>query len=385
MTSTTTATARYFSNYNNNNSNNKKSIQQILYGTKDDGRQHDPWSLAELQQRTVALIESNNNNNNPHQHKVCFGIAGGGGTALSTLAATSGASQLLLEGTITYDRSSYQTFIRKNSSSLSSLDDDDNNNNNKKKKFSYTSMEAAKLASMSALWRGMELQSLNHQEKNSSSSSSTSSSLSSLLLFANGGQVLTRVIGVGAASTLQTTTAGAKSRTGRPSFGNIVATRGDGRQICMSFTLNHHHHHHQKEQQEEEDGTSTSSSTTTTANSSRFEQDIIVSHLILRSLEHFLTGTASTETTQTDSTNAIVDPREFPGVTIEEWSNNVLTVMTNKQLWTTRSRWQLVASFRGTSQRHCCFPNPSTMTRWMTNPKIHSCNLLCIPYYPKTV
>lgn len=42
---------------------------------------------------------------------LCMAIAGGGGHAISALASTPGASALLLEGTVTYDRRSLQTYV----------------------------------------------------------------------------------------------------------------------------------------------------------------------------------------------------------------------------------------------------------------------------------
>ena len=195
-----------------------------------------------MQERVAQLIESNNNAGK-HKHKLCFGIAGGGGTIISTIAATSGASSLLLEGTLTYDRTSYQTYVRKNSSSGSGSgsgsfieDDGDgrNNHRNKKKKFSYSSMNAARLASMSSLWRGLEL--MSEEDPRS-------------------------VVGIGAASTLQTYTEGARSKTGRPSFGNIVVTLSTGKQVQTRFTL---------------------------PNAPRFQQDLMVSHLICHTIEQLL-------------------------------------------------------------------------------------------------
>ena len=196
---------------------------------------------------------------NNYNYKLCFGIASGGGTIISQIAATSGASSLLLEGTVTYDRHSYQTYIRTNSAtstrsrSSSSLNDndkdnDDDNDNDKdnKKKFSYSSMDAARLASMSSLWRGLELQVMSMSSDDNNTTSS--------------------VIGIGSESTLQTNTVGGTSKTGRSSFGNIVITTSMGQQITTRFTL----------------PSSTESITT------RFQQDLMVSHLICHTIEQII-------------------------------------------------------------------------------------------------
>ncbi|KAG7351727.1 cytidylyltransferase-like protein [Nitzschia inconspicua] len=359
MMTTTTTAARHFTSSTKMRQQQQKMMYHIPYETETGD---DPFSLTELQCRIERLLQVNNNeyNNNTNNHKVCLAIAGGGGTALSTLAATSGASQLLLEGTVAYDRSSYQTFVRKNSSSLSSTsstsssnDNNSNNNNNNKEqekedtmvsteqqhqqqrqhqpttrrsrttnqKFSYASMEAARLASMSALWRGMELQSFLNDKP--------------LMEYGDsGGTRLTRLIGVGAASTLQTDTVGAKSRTGRPSFGNIVATRGDGQQVCMKFTL----HHRQNNNNTNNNNTNNSNTNTNNPNNNtvnlRFQQDLMVSHLIVSCLEHFVykSSTAATAAaTTTTKVQPLADlkpsddiPKDFDGVTVEQWSSNIL-------------------------------------------------------------
>jgi nicotinic acid mononucleotide adenylyltransferase len=271
-------------------------IYQIPYHDCEEFSENH-WKLEALLQRIEKLLETNRQDGQP-KHKVCLAIAGGGGTALSSLAATSGASQLLLEGTVTYDRSSYNTFVRKNSSSLSSLDDA--SESSATTKFSYTSMTAAKLASMSALWRGMELQNLNAA---AAAGGGNADSMTHAALL--------HTIGVGAASTLQTTTAGATSRTGRPSFGNIVATRGDGQQMALRFTLNH--------QKEGDDSASV-------ALPPRFAQDVMVSHLIVQSLEQFLGGD-STILQQYDVAESAVDATDFPGVTVQQWTTNVMADM----------------------------------------------------------
>lgn len=223
----------------------------------------DDYSLYHLQQRTQWLIE-----NHEALGKVCLSIAGGGGHALSTLAATAGASQLLLEGTVTYDRASFQNYVGR------ALPND--------KSFSFSSLEAAKLSSESALLQGMQLRSRNMEGKNT--------------LFA-----LRDTVGLGSASTLKTTTTGGMSRTGRPSHGNIVATRSNGTQVCMKLILN-------------------------CPTQNRFQQDVFCSHMILQTLEELAKIKDKTATNSSKirkysdlDVDEIIDPTEFNGVTIEQW------------------------------------------------------------------
>jgi nicotinic acid mononucleotide adenylyltransferase len=113
---------------------------------------------------------------------VCIAIAGGGSHAIATLAATPGASALLLEGTLTYDRRSFHSYVQYVPAS------EDN-------KFKYVSSEAAHLLSKMALARA-----LRYRPKE-----------------------LSQCIGVGSSSALV-------SKPGRISQGHIVATHADGRQ-----------------------------------------------------------------------------------------------------------------------------------------------------------
>jgi len=234
----------------------------------------DDHSLHHLQQRTQWLIE-----NHKALGKVCMAIAGGGGHALSTLAATPGASQLLLEGTVTYDRSSFQTYVGK------TLPSD--------KSFSFSSAEAATLVSRAALLQGMQLQ-----------SRSFDSASANLL-------ALRDTVGLGSASTLKTTTQGGMSKTGKPSHGNIVATHAVGSQVGMELVLN-------------------------CPTQSRFQQDVFCSHMILRTLEAMaklntkhsnvakngMNGISSIShkmEPQPTKSEDVIDPRKYNGVTIEQW------------------------------------------------------------------
>jgi nicotinamide mononucleotide (NMN) deamidase PncC len=72
---------------------------------------------------------------------VCIAVAGGGGHAISTLAATPGASSLFLEGTVAYDRNSLQAYLGQR------LDDTTTK---------FVSKETAKLMSRAAVRHAMQ-------------------------------------------------------------------------------------------------------------------------------------------------------------------------------------------------------------------------------------
>jgi hypothetical protein len=126
----------------------------------------------EVAQRLVKMTEEN-------KSLVCIAIAGGGSDAIATLAATPGASSLLLEGTLTYDRSSFHSYVQHSPDSEG---------------FKYVSSEAAHLLSKAALERA-----LRYRPKQQS-----------------------QCVGVGASSALV-------SKPDRLSRGHIVATHADGR------------------------------------------------------------------------------------------------------------------------------------------------------------
>jgi len=111
---------------------------------------------------------------------VCIAVAGGGGNAISALASTPGASSMLLEGTVAYDRRSFHNYVVP------------------PKDFKYVSSEAAHLLSQTALSRAMRYRSSPQEQ--------------------------CRCVGVGASSAL------VQSKPGRVSRGHVVATHADGRQ-----------------------------------------------------------------------------------------------------------------------------------------------------------
>jgi len=119
----------------------------------------------------TCLIEgktSNTDSNNKYQSpmKACIAIAGGGSSAASSIVSTPGASAVLLESIVTYDRRSYAEFVEKNivlengsgnsDEQLVELEkimedgDDDES-------FSFCSTQASILLSKAALHRSIEL------------------------------------------------------------------------------------------------------------------------------------------------------------------------------------------------------------------------------------
>ena len=144
-------------------------------------QQHDGGDAANnslSQQLATRLIHGKTNNS--RSMKASIAIAGGGSSAISAIASTSGASSLLLEGIVTYDRLSFAEFVssnlnvdvdnvdggvfsdknNKSSSGSSSNNNDHDDNNNKSSSsssFSFCSAQAAILLSQSALSRGIQL------------------------------------------------------------------------------------------------------------------------------------------------------------------------------------------------------------------------------------
>ncbi|KAL3779681.1 hypothetical protein ACHAWO_004186 [Cyclotella atomus] len=94
--------------------------------------------------------------------RACLGIAGGGSNAASAVASIPGASSLLLESVVTYDRRSFAEFVSQNvdvetmesTSEYSSNDGSSADNNDS---FHFCSAQAAILLSKSALNRSLKL------------------------------------------------------------------------------------------------------------------------------------------------------------------------------------------------------------------------------------
>eukprot|EP00571_Detonula_confervacea_P010908 CAMPEP_0172303298 /NCGR_PEP_ID=MMETSP1058-20130122/4847_1 /TAXON_ID=83371 /ORGANISM="Detonula confervacea, Strain CCMP 353" /LENGTH=629 /DNA_ID=CAMNT_0013014047 /DNA_START=464 /DNA_END=2353 /DNA_ORIENTATION=- len=109
--------------------------------------------------------------------KACIAVAGGGSNAAASIASTPGASSLLLESIVTYDRRSYAEFVSQNIIAPNANEDDggwwmdlennaDNNgqsssssstNSNESSTFQFCSTQASILLSRSALHRSLQL------------------------------------------------------------------------------------------------------------------------------------------------------------------------------------------------------------------------------------
>lgn len=95
---------------------------------------------------------AHNSTNTSAKCRLVVAVAGGGTSFTSTLAATPGASSLLLEAITLYDRESFLSFTanvkQQQSSSLSNV---------KQPKFQFASMTAAQMAATASLQRALEL------------------------------------------------------------------------------------------------------------------------------------------------------------------------------------------------------------------------------------
>jgi nicotinic acid mononucleotide adenylyltransferase len=76
-----------------------------------DSKMIDYCSLECLQRRVTLFVQ--HFQQHPNSPKLSIVVAGGGGHLLSTLAATPGASAILLEGTTPYSRKAFQDFIQR--------------------------------------------------------------------------------------------------------------------------------------------------------------------------------------------------------------------------------------------------------------------------------
>ena len=182
----------------------------------------DAYSLEGLVAFAGELIRKNKEEDEETaKTSVCLAIAGGGGHAISTLSSTPGASALLLEGTVAYDRKSYCTYCDLPTNT---------------KGFKYSSFKAAEMASEAALKRALNYISTNNLRG------------------------MSGCIGVGCASSLVTSSVQGSTR----SHANIVATAANGRQLYLNVTL-----------AGKQDGVTRS----------RMEEDHFVSSLVLRAIE----------------------------------------------------------------------------------------------------
>jgi len=190
------------------------------------------------------LITKNSSSQRQH-HQFCVYLAGGGSMAVSTLAATPGASSFLLEGRTTYDRHSYLNACE--------MPDKDT----KGKGFSYGGQDAADIAARAALKQALKLTSMDDDLRR-----------------------MPLTIGIGCASVL---VSGEGSSCGK---GTVVATAADG--LVLSLTI-------QMKDQER----------------SRFEEDLVLSHLVLRSAEELMAYREEEEKRNSNSNNDIATDKEF--------------------------------------------------------------------------
>jgi hypothetical protein len=182
---------------------------------------HKDYSLHGLEEYAKQLISINLDQEDSSRTSVCIVVAGGGGHAISTLAATPGASSILLEGSVAYNRKSYRAYVGLPSNTTD---------------FRYSSHKAAKLASEAALKRALNFRSDNLR-------------------------LMSGCVGVGCASTLVSSSSPGDSVKG---YGHVVATRADGCQLSLNVTL---------------------AGKMESTNRTRLEEDVFISHLVLRTIE----------------------------------------------------------------------------------------------------
>lgn len=176
---------------------------------------HDQYySMHSLESYAKKLVQDNLQKDEAHRTSCCIAVAGGGATSISSLASTSGASQMLLDGAIAYSRKSYLSYVGLPSSTTG---------------FYYTSLNAAKLASIAALHRAFRFQTGDVRR-------------------------MPGCIGVGCASAL-TSSAGEKE-----SCAYIVATKADGEQLALDITMKNR-------------------------NKTRLEEEVFVSYWVLRAID----------------------------------------------------------------------------------------------------
>ena len=161
------------------------------------------YSLTNLQRRVAVFVENQQQQQQQqhrvhYPHKICFAIAGGGGHLLSTLAATPGASSILLEGTLPYSREAFRQYISPPNRTINEIDDT----------FKYCSEEAAKRLANAAYHRAHHLVTTNAVAEQATTTAAT-----------NWTTVLRSPMGVASTSVLQSTT-----YTSNSSDGSLVRT-----------------------------------------------------------------------------------------------------------------------------------------------------------------
>jgi nicotinic acid mononucleotide adenylyltransferase len=232
----------------------------------------DYYSLDHLHRRMQAFLQAKSTD-----VQFAVAIAGGGSHFLSTLASTPGASAVLLEGVVAYDRESFHDYLYSNRQGdalekqllelsvqgetiITEPATDDIIS--RPKTWRYASKEASLLLGSAAMHRGLYL-----TTRSMSDSSSSEGAMSRMK----------QTVGVALTSKLSTRSS---SRPERRSQAFCIVTRSDGPPVTLEAIL--------------------------AANRSRLEEDIVVSHLLLTCLE-FALNTSSTTTSTSSATNKTGD------------------------------------------------------------------------------
>lgn len=139
----------------------------IMTSTKYNSEEDQTSLTAQL---AADLVDGQSSSNGPI--RACIAIAGGGSNAASAITSTPGASSLLLESLVTYDRRSFAEFVTENidindeDEWLSELESDSmgdtgsnisDTSSNANGSFHFASAQAAVLLSKSALRRSLQL------------------------------------------------------------------------------------------------------------------------------------------------------------------------------------------------------------------------------------
>lgn len=159
-----------------------------------------------------AIIQSN-------MHKVSIAIAGGGSSAISSLASTPGASSVLLNGNVLYDRLSFCQYVAEHlgasvgkirllddNNQANDVDSSNYNYKNRQNQFGFVSSGAAVLLSKAALHHAFQQSSL--------------------------GEMANQTLGIGCTSTLVS-----EGREGRNSRAHVSITSGDGLGAILDIQL----------------------------------------------------------------------------------------------------------------------------------------------------
>lgn len=232
----------------------------------DDNSGGDNDSLEALQLRIQALVEryqQQPSSKSSNSLSLVCAIAGGGGHFLSTLSATPGASKILLQGNILYNREAFDAYLRQHpSSSEGSIKD----SNSPQGKLRYASMAAAQRASVAALQQASQLLAMDVTTSAARRRSKAKVNGDSALSSSRALSELSGATGVGCASVLQTTVNNAtgSSSGNSESRAYVVVTRQDGQQLALSVAL------------------------ADNGNRNRFQEDVFVAHCIVTCLDEAL-------------------------------------------------------------------------------------------------